>query len=69
MIADLDKKNMAELQELLEVARVKLGKLRFEMVNQSVKDTSQIGKTRKEIARILTAVNGLKKHKIKTKTR
>lgn len=54
---DLQNKQSAELQELLKDARIKLGKLRFELANKSLKDSSQIGKVKKDIAQIMTAIN------------
>ncbi|MEK7506628.1 MAG: 50S ribosomal protein L29 [Patescibacteria group bacterium] len=54
---DLQNKNIAELQELLKEARIKLGKFRFELANKALKDSSQIGKVKKEIARVMTALN------------
>ena len=57
---DLQSKSQAELSEMLKELQVKLGKLRFELTNKSVKDVSQIGKTRKDIARVLTALKSAK---------
>lgn len=53
---DLQSKSQPELQEMLKELRVKLGKLRFELANKALKDTSQLGKVRRDIARILTAI-------------
>ncbi len=41
---------------MLKELRIKLGKLRFELANKSLKDVSQLKKTKKDIARILTAI-------------
>lgn len=54
---DLQNKDVAELQERLKEARIKLGKFRFELANKALKDFSQIGKVKKEIARLMTALN------------
>lgn len=61
--SELQNKDSQELQVMLKEAKVKLGKLRFEMVNKSLKDSSQIGKTRKEIAQIMTALKTISKSK------
>lgn len=55
--SDLQNQSQAELQEQLKASRIKLGKLRFELANKALKDFSQIGKTRQEIAQIMTALN------------
>lgn len=53
---ELQNKDSRELEVILKEAKVKLGKLRFELANKALKDSSQIGKERKEIARIMTAM-------------
>lgn len=53
---DLQNKSVAELEEMLKEDKIKLGKFRFELANKTLKDSSQIGKTRKEIAQIMTAI-------------
>ncbi|HEY4507227.1 MAG TPA: 50S ribosomal protein L29 [Candidatus Paceibacterota bacterium] len=52
---DIQSKSKNELEEMLKDLRIKLGKLRFELAGQSLKDTSQIGKMKRDIARVLTA--------------
>ena len=54
--SELQSKEKNELREILEETRLKLGKLRFELANKSLKDVSQIGKIKKDIARVLTAL-------------
>lgn len=54
---DLQNKSVPELQERLKEARIKLGRLKFELANKALKDSSQIGKVKKEIARIMTVLN------------
>jgi len=54
--ADIQSKDKPELNEMLKEHQIKLGKLRFELANKSLKDTSQLGKTKKDIARISTAI-------------
>ena len=53
---DIQSKSQDELNEMLKELRIKLGKLRFELANKSLKDVSQLKKTKKDIARILTAI-------------
>ena len=50
---EIKNKNAAELQELLKENRVVLGKLRFDLADNSLKDVSRISKTKKEIAETL----------------
>ena len=52
----IQSKSQNELNEMLKELRIKLGKLRFELANKSLKDVSQLKKTKKDIARILTAI-------------
>lgn len=54
---DLQNKSVPELQERLKEARIKLGRFKFELANKTLKDSSQIGKVKKEIARIMTVLN------------
>lgn len=58
--SEIQNKDVAELQEMLKNARVRLGKFRFELANKSLNDSSQIRKVKKEIARVLTAVKSQK---------
>lgn len=55
--SDIQSKSQTELNEMLKELQVKLGKLRFELANKSLKDVSQLKKTKKDIARVLTATN------------
>jgi len=52
--ADLQNKTPKELTETLNELRTKLAKISFEKEANTLKDTSQIKKTKKDIARILT---------------
>ncbi len=54
---DITNKDITELEIMLKEEQHMLGKLRFDMANQSVKNVSLIGKARKNIARILTAIH------------
>lgn len=53
---DIKNKTIQEITEMLKEERIKLGKLRFELSNKTLKDVSQIRKTKKDIARILTLI-------------
>jgi len=55
--ADIQSKSREELNEMLKESQIKLGKLRFELANKSLKDVSQFKKIKKDIARILTSIN------------
>jgi len=57
---DIKNKSSVELQEMLKELRVNLGKFRFDLSNNSLKNVSQISKARKDIARILTVEKQLK---------
>ena len=54
--SDIQLKPQAELNEMLKESQIKLGKFRFELANKSLKDTSQLGKVKRDVARIKTAV-------------
>lgn len=54
---DLKTIEIVELQKTLKELRVKLSKLSFELEANTLKNYSEIGKTRKEIARVLTEIN------------
>ena len=54
---DFSKKTKAELSRLLVEKREELGKFRFEMSGSKIKNVKQGMNLRKEIARILTALN------------
>lgn len=54
---ELQGKDQDELQEMLKELKVKLGKFRFESANNTLKDYSQLNKTKKDIARVATAIN------------
>ena len=55
-ILDLNNKSKEELVQLLEGLREKLLKLNFDMADSKVKDFSQLKNAKKDIARILTAI-------------
>lgn len=59
-LIDLNNKSREELNQLLTDLRAKLLKLNFDLVDSKVKDVSQIGKTKKNIARIITAMTAMK---------
>ena len=53
---DLKNKDIKELQKMAEDLKIKLGKLRFELANKTLKNFDQLGQTKKDIARVLTAI-------------
>jgi large subunit ribosomal protein L29 len=53
----LKQATISELQKLLQERREKLERLRFDLAVGKVKNISEIRKTRKDIARILTLIN------------
>lgn len=55
--AEIKDKTEQELQVLFKEAQLKLGRLSFELKSKTLKNVSEIGKTRKEIAQLLTALN------------
>lgn len=57
---ELKLKSKSELENLLKELRDRLGADRFNQTNKS-KDTSQVGKIKKDIARILTILKSDKK--------
>jgi len=57
--SDLKDKDVKELQKMAEDLKIKLGKLRFELANKTLKDFSQIKKTKKDIAKVMTALRTL----------
>ena len=53
-------KTREELSSMLKEQKEKLLKLKFELNEKSLKDVSQLKKTKKDIARILGALNNQK---------
>mgnify|MGYP001617985672 CR=1 FL=1 len=53
---DLKNKNIEELQQMTKDLRIKLGKLKFELANKTLKNFNQLKQTKKDIARTLTAI-------------
>lgn len=56
-IQKIEGRSADELNRLLQDARVQLGKLEFQHANNALKNTSELGLVRKQIARILTALH------------
>lgn len=54
--SELQNKNKSELTEMLKELKIKLGKLRFDLSASTLKDVSQIKKSKKDIARIATVL-------------
>ncbi|TSC91585.1 MAG: hypothetical protein CEN90_383 [Parcubacteria group bacterium Licking1014_17] len=61
----LEGKNIQELNGMLMETRKKLGRFKFQSANRPLNDNSQFGKTRKEIARIMTAIGNINKKTVK----
>ena len=53
---DLKTNSAAELQTMLTEARAKLSQMRFDVADKKLKRTSDIGVTRRLIARVMTAL-------------
>ncbi len=53
---DLQNKTREEMNTMLKDLKAKLLQLNFELGEKRLKDFSQVGKTKKEIARILTII-------------
>lgn len=53
-------KTREELADMFKEQKSKLLKLKFELNEKKLKDFSQINKTKKDIARVMTALNNLK---------
>lgn len=56
-IKELQKKSKSGLEKILRERRERLRALRFDLDQGKLKDTSQIKKTKKDIAKILTLLN------------
>lgn len=54
---NLENKTDIELNNMLEELRVKLGRMRFELANKTLKNISEIKVVKKDIARVLTALS------------
>ena len=57
---DLQNKTNVELNMMLKDFKAKLLQFNFELGEKRLKDFSRVGKTKKEIARILTVLKSLK---------
>jgi len=58
---ELRTKSLEQLQALLSERREKLRHLRFQVSSREVKNNQELKFSRKEIARILTIINDLRK--------
>ena len=54
---NLENKTDIELKNMLEELKIKLGKMRFELANKTLKNVSEIKIVKRDIARVLTALN------------
>jgi len=55
--SDLANKSEKELHDMLEEKRAALAGLEFKLSDQQVKDVREVREIKKDIARILTAIN------------
>lgn len=53
---DLSTKTASELHAMLQEARAKIAQFRFDLADKKLKRTSDIAITRRQIARIMTAI-------------
>jgi len=67
-MSDLQNKNREELTGNLDELKTKLAKLSFELEANTLKDTSQVKKTKKEIARILTLLRSQNSQTLNSKS-
>lgn len=54
---ELKEKTEKELAEALKELRGNLSQFNFQLGNHTLKNSSQIGKTKKDIARVMTVLN------------
>ena len=57
---DIQPKSLQELENMIKDLSIGLGKARFELANNTLKNTSIIKKTKKDVARILTSIKNNK---------
>jgi ribosomal protein L29 len=58
--SEIKNKSQAELKVMLGELQHTLLKLGFDLADKKLKDSSQFGKVRKDIARVLTTLNNLR---------
>jgi large subunit ribosomal protein L29 len=54
---NLENKTDTELKNMLNELQVKLGRMRFELANKTLKNVSEIKIVKRDIARVFTALN------------
>ena len=59
-VSELKNKTKHELSEMLKEYRAKITQLNFNLAEKKLKDFSQIKKTKKDIARVLTFLKTVK---------
>jgi large subunit ribosomal protein L29 len=57
-IKELREKNIEELKKMLQEKKEKVRKLRFDVAVKQVKNNRELRNEKKDIARILTLING-----------
>lgn len=60
-MSEFKNKDGKELQKLLEEKKERLSRLKFDLVSGKVKNISEMREARKDIARISTMINAIKK--------
>lgn len=59
--SEVKDKSLQDLENMIKDLRLQLGKARFELANNTLKNTSLIGKIKNEIAKSLTAIREKRK--------
>lgn len=54
---NLENRTDTELKNMLNELQVKLGRMRFELANKTLKNVSEIKTVKRDVARVLTALN------------
>lgn len=54
---DIHPKTLHELENMVKDLHIELGKVRFDLANNTLKDTSLVKKIKKNISRALTAIS------------
>ena len=57
---EIQQKSLQELENMIKDLSIGIGKARFELANNTLKNTSIIKKTKKDVARILTSIKNKK---------
>jgi large subunit ribosomal protein L29 len=63
---DLKKKDVAELQQLVDEKRTEVMGLRFSLATGALEDPSQLGQAKRDVARLLTLIGQKRRDEQKT---